>query len=167
MRSLSTVHSPVGVIPQLVYVPAASGTPHMYVFNEGNSTAYIGGPGVNTVNGLALVPNQNVQVNIAYGTVYAVGGFYANGTATTSLNAATTIGGTAFTVGAGAGLQQDSSSLLRLERTTRNASLSAPVMQEQSLPSTRHYILTPTVGQSFPLLHHRLQSIASLGHSND
>lgn len=103
MRSLSTVHSPVGVIPQLVYVPAASGTPHMYVFNEGNSTAYIGGPGVNTVNGLALVPNQNVQVNIAYGTVYAVGGFYANGTATTSLNAATTIGGTAFTVGAGAG----------------------------------------------------------------
>ena len=95
-------------VPTVVYTPTSSGTPHAFLYNEGLSTVWLGGPGVSSATGLPLAPNGSIHLPYAGGTIYAVSGYNQvspSGTIITATStypagtALTTTMGTAFTAG--------------------------------------------------------------------
>lgn len=102
-------HTPVSAtIPTVVYNPPPAGTPHVFLYNEGGSTVYLGGSGVSTTMGLALAPNDKIRLPNAGGTIWAVSGYNTVSpqgtviTATSTFPAGTILtdaAGTSFTAG--------------------------------------------------------------------
>jgi hypothetical protein len=94
---------PVSGTPTLIYTPAASGTPTLFVQNVGRSIVYIGGAGATQSGGIPLAPNQAIDLAYAPTALYAVCGFTPTATATTT-TAAVSSGSavsTAITSGSG------------------------------------------------------------------
>lgn len=88
--------------PVQIYVPAGSGTPHVWLFNQGNSTCYVGGPNVTPFSGIPLPPNAEIKIPAGFAPLYAVGGVQAVGTTTTT-TAAANAGATALALTASIG----------------------------------------------------------------
>lgn len=96
---MSELHTPVSAAPVLIYVPAASGIPSTYIFNEGTATVYVGGPSVSTYSGVPLAPNQRMTLQPARGTLYACSG-YTGGTVAGSVTTAAVAGATSLSTSA-------------------------------------------------------------------
>ena len=93
---MATIHTPVSGDQVLIYTPAASGTPHVTVINEGPSIVYVGQAAVTPASGLPLQPRQEVSLPFANTALYAVSGVAAAGT-TINTNAAFNSAGTQLT----------------------------------------------------------------------
>lgn len=90
-----------GTASSVVYYPATSGKPSVFLFNAGAQTGYLGGiSGVSSATGFPLPPQNRIDISSASGTIYAIAGGNQQvpyGTA----NAATVFGGTALTLASG------------------------------------------------------------------
>jgi hypothetical protein len=93
---MATIHTPVSGVPTLIYTPAASGTPHVTIVNEGTSIVYIGQAGVTSANGMPLQPSQEVSLPFAPVSLYAASGVASAGT-TINTNAVFNSGATSLT----------------------------------------------------------------------
>lgn len=86
------------VTPVQIYVPAggfsgqagggAAGQPHAWVFNSGNSTAYVGGPNVTPFAGIPVPPGTEIKIPVAFAGLFAVAGLQSIGANTTTTAAA-------------------------------------------------------------------------------
>lgn len=81
-----------------VYVPAAVGTPHCVIFNNGSSPVYLGGTAVSVNTGLWFPPGAQLSLPFATFPIWSVSG-YVLGTATTTISANAVAGGTTLAAG--------------------------------------------------------------------
>lgn len=105
---MATIHTPVPGVATLVYSPAASGTPHVTLINEGAAVVYIGNATVQAGVGLPLAAGQQVSLPFASQSLYAISGITATATATALSAAAVNAGATSLTVGSGTGIANGS-----------------------------------------------------------
>ena len=92
----------VSGIATQVYNPATVGSPTATISNVGSSVAYIGGSAVTVATGLALYPNQQVDLPSYATGIWAVAAPGTLGTATT-LSAAVAAGTNAIFIPGGSG----------------------------------------------------------------
>jgi hypothetical protein len=84
---------PVTALAAQVYSPPVVGKPHVFIYNTGPGTVYVGGPGVTVNQGLPLPAKQQIDYGYAPNPLYAVvGGLTLSGTITTTTTAAITHG---------------------------------------------------------------------------
>jgi hypothetical protein len=101
---VATVRTPLNGAVTQIYAPAASGTPHCSLINEGLSTAYIGNAQLQPGAGLPLAPGQRIDIAFAQNSLYAVCAFNSTATATALSAAASSAGATSLTVLSGTGI---------------------------------------------------------------
>jgi hypothetical protein len=87
------IDPPVATPSLQVYVPPKVGNPHCVIFNNGASPVYLGGSSVTSQTGLYFPPSAQLSFPFAPFPIYAIDG-YTVGTATTTLTANLTAGGT-------------------------------------------------------------------------
>lgn len=80
------------------YAPGAAGNPHAVLFNNGASPVYLGGTAVSVNSGLWFPPGAQLSLPFAPYPIWSVSG-YVLGTATTTLSASVTAGGTTLAAG--------------------------------------------------------------------
>jgi hypothetical protein len=97
------LNTAVAAIPVLIYSPSPSGIPHVVITNCGLYTVYIGGASVSAASGIPLAPKGQISLPYAPLSLYAVSGFTATATATTT-TANVTAGTGTVAVTAGTGL---------------------------------------------------------------
>lgn len=100
-RAASTttgIDPPVATPSLQVYFPAAVGTPHCVIFNNGASPCYLGGSSVTQQAGLWFPPGAQLSLPFAPVSVYSIDG-YTLGTATTTISANLVSGGTTVAAG--------------------------------------------------------------------
>ena len=93
-----------GTTATVVYYPATSGRPSVFLFNPSPQTAWLGETsGVQANAGFPLGPNGHYELtgNAAAGTIYAIAGGIAVSPFGTIVTSATTTGGTAALVTSG------------------------------------------------------------------
>ncbi len=92
------VDPPVATPTTQVYVPPAVGNPHCVLFNNGASPVYLGGSSVTAATGLLFPPNAQLTLPYMPYGIWAIDG-YTLGTATTTISANATAGGTILAAG--------------------------------------------------------------------
>jgi hypothetical protein len=102
-----TLTTAVSGTPVQVYNPAPAGVPTMFLTNNGPANVFLGGSNVTAGSGFPLPPGQSLDVSRAMLAVYAVAGFAATATATTT-TAAIAGGATSVPVTSGTGLTNGS-----------------------------------------------------------
>jgi hypothetical protein len=122
------IDPPVATPNLQVYFPAAVGTPHCVIFNNGASPAYLGGSGVTSATGLQFPPGAQLSLPNAGFGIWAVDGGLTLGTVSTTLTINAAAGGTVLAVAGTASLV--AGVLLQIGNNNR------PVSQETVIIST-------------------------------
>jgi hypothetical protein len=76
-------NAPVSALATQVYVPAPAGQPNVTLFNNSNTTLYLGSSSVTAGTGMPLAPSQSVSLPRTFTAIWAVSGTGTLGTATT------------------------------------------------------------------------------------
>lgn len=105
------LNTAIAAIPVLIYSPSPSGIPHVVITNSGMYPVYIGGASVSAASGIPLAPRGQISLPFAPTALYAVSGYTASATATTT-TANVTAGTGTVAVTAGTGLANGSYVLL-------------------------------------------------------
>lgn len=99
VNTTTGVNAGVATPATKIYNPAAVGTPHAVIFNNGSSNAYLGSTtGVSANNGLLFPPGAQLVLPFANSSIYAIGSSVTTGAPVTSLQIAGTSGGTQITL---------------------------------------------------------------------
>jgi hypothetical protein len=92
------INAPVASPLTKIYNPAAVGTPHVVIFNNGMSGAYIGGSAVSSTSGLLFPPGAQLTLPYANYSIWGIDGGVTTGAPATSLQTAAATGGTTLTL---------------------------------------------------------------------
>ena len=84
-------------IPTVVFTPSTSGTPHVFLYNNGPAPVYLGGSAVSTSMGFTLAASDGLDLPYNGGTIWAISGYQQVQPQGTVITATTTSGGTTLT----------------------------------------------------------------------